>query len=126
MRLLLAVIAVFESIAACALVLSPSAGAGLLLGAPLDEPAAVFVARLTGCALFALAFICWTAREDAGRTARRIVAAMLAYNAAAGALLVYAHLGLGLTGVAMGPALLAHAALGAWCGVCLRSTFTSR
>jgi hypothetical protein len=126
MRLLLTFIAVFESIAALALVLSPSAAARFLLGAPLDEPASVFVARLTGCALFALAFICWAARVDASRTTRRIVAAMLVYNAAAGALLVHAHLGLGLTGVAMGPALLAHAAIGVWCVVCLRSTFTPR
>jgi hypothetical protein len=121
MRLLLAVTAIFEGVTALALVLLPGAVARLLLGPPLDTPGAV-VARLTGCALFALAFICWSARNDAGLVADRVVAAMLFYNAAAVFLLAYARLGLGMTGIGIVPGILAHVALTVWCGVCLRAS----
>jgi hypothetical protein len=93
----------------------------LLVGAPLETPAASSVARVGGAGLLALGVACWFARDDAqSRAARGVVAAMLLYNAAAIAVLAFAGLGFGLRGVALWPAVVLHAVMAAWCVACLR------
>lgn len=122
MKILLSVTAVIEIGAGLALGCCPSAVVALLLGSPLDTPAAVTLGRLTGAALLALGVACWLARGDAeSRAARGLVAAMVVYNFAAVALFVYAGIGLGLHGVALWPAVVLHAAMAVWCIACLRS-----
>jgi threonine/homoserine/homoserine lactone efflux protein len=61
---LYAATAVIELGAGLALLCSPSAAAVLLLGAPLEAPAAFTVARLGGAGLLALGVTCWLARGD--------------------------------------------------------------
>src|SRR4026207_2035836 len=120
-RNLLIVSAVVETSTGVTLLLLPSLVAGLLLGASLGTPAAVVVGRMTGAALLSLGGACWLARDDGPSRARRgVVAAMLLYNCAAGAVLAHAGAGVRLVGVLMWPAVALDAALAVWCIVCLR------
>jgi hypothetical protein len=121
MKNLQTVTALIEAGAGLALGCFPSAAVALLLGSPLDSPAAVILGRVAGAALLALGVACWLARGDAqSRAARGLVAAMVVYNFAAVALFVFAGIGLGLYGVALWPAVVLHAAMGVWCIACLR------
>jgi hypothetical protein len=121
MKKLLTATAVIEAGAGLALGCFPSAVVALLLGSPLNAPAAVTLGRLTGAALLALGVACWLARGDATRrTARGLAAAMVVYNCAAVALFAFAALGLGLRGIALWPAAALHTAMAVWCLVCLR------
>jgi hypothetical protein len=116
MKTLLTVEAVIEGGTALVLVALPSLVATLLLGSPLDAPGAVTVARVAGVALLALVAACWRARHDGhGLAARGVVGAMALYNAGVLAVLGHAGLGLGLSGIALWPAVLIHAVMAAWC-----------
>jgi len=121
-RNLLILTASIETAAGLALLFSPRLVAELLLGASLDAPAALIVARMTGAALLSLGCACWLARDDApSRACRGLLAAMLLYNGASVAVLAHAGARLGLVGVLMWPTTALHAVLVLWCVVCLRS-----
>ncbi|HSL70983.1 MAG TPA: hypothetical protein VK864_12125 [Longimicrobiales bacterium] len=122
MKILLIVTSVVEAATGLALVLSPSVPVSLLLGASLDTPAAVIVARIAGAALLSLAVACCLARNDEhSRATTGLIAALLLYNAAAVAILVHAGTGLGLSGIGLWPTVVLHAGLAVWCIVCLRT-----
>ena len=122
LRTLLIVTAVVETATGVTLLLSPLLVTQLLLGAPLDEPAALVVARITGSALLALGVACWLAREDgASRAGRALLAAVLVYNVAAVAVLAHAGAGAKLAGILLWPAVALHAALAVWCVASWRS-----
>lgn len=73
--------AVIEVGAGLALLCLPSAAVDLLLGAPLDAPAALAAARIAAIALLTLGVACWFARDDFhSPAARGLVASMLLYN----------------------------------------------
>ena len=122
MKNLLTVTAGIEAATGLALLGLPSLVVSLLLGGSLDTPAALVVARVTGAALLSLGVACWLARNDEkSRAAVGVVTAMLMYNVAAVAVLAYAGIGLGLSGIGLWPAVLLHAALAVWCIACLRT-----
>jgi hypothetical protein len=103
------------------LLVSPARVVAFLLGASLDAPAALVVARMAGAALLSLGGACWLARDDGpGRARRGLVAAMLLYNTVAVAILTSAVAGARLVGVLTWPAVLLHAALAVWCIASLR------
>jgi hypothetical protein len=84
MYTLLVVTALLEGMTGLVLVVLPSPLATLLLGASLDAPAALTLARVAGMALIALALTCWLSRHDGqSRAARGLVAATALYHACA-------------------------------------------
>jgi hypothetical protein len=120
-RILLTTTAVIEFGAGLALFCCPSAMAAFLLGAPIEGPTALTVARVGGAGLLALSVACWLVRGDANsRAAKGLVAGMLLYNVATAALLAYAGIGLGLYGVLLWPGVVLHAAMTVWCVESLR------
>ena len=123
MKTLLIVTALVEVAAGFVLAAAPSLLISLLVGSPLDTPSESVVGRLAGIALMTMGLFCWLSRNNPqqGRSPAPPVVAMLFYNAGAVTLLVYAHLGLGLSGIALWPAVAAHAALALWCIACLRT-----
>src|SRR5471032_1507395 len=101
--------AVIELGAGLAMLCCPSATVVLLVGSPLDAPAAVTVARVGGAGLLALSVACWLARGDTqSRAAKGLVTAMLLYDIAAAAILAFAGIDFELHGVALWPAVFAH------------------
>jgi hypothetical protein len=120
MKTLHTVTAVIELGAGLALLCCPSATVALLVGAPLEAPAALTVARVGGAGLLALGVACWLARGDTqSRAARGLVAAMALYDVATVAVLAFAGIGFGLHGVGLWPAVVLHAAMTVWCIRCL-------
>jgi hypothetical protein len=116
MKNLLTVTAVIEGLTGLLLAAVPSVVTRLLLDSSLDGSVPLTVARLTGLALLTLAVACWLARLDGGtRAADGLVGAMVLYNAGAVGLLVYAGIGLRLSGIGLWPAVVLHAVMGAWC-----------
>jgi hypothetical protein len=122
MKVLLALTGALESLTGIALLLAPSAVAGLLLGASLDGSAAAVVARIGGAALLTLGVACWLARrQGASHAVRGLVVAITLYNVAAVLVLTHAGAVLGLAGVMLWPAVILHAGLTMWCIACLRN-----
>jgi len=116
------VTAVIEAATGVALLLSPPLPVSLLLGASLDTPGGLVSGRVAGAALLSLGVACWLARNDEeSRAATGLIAAMLLYNTAVAEVLVYAGIGLRLTGIGLWPAVLLHAGLVVWCLACLRT-----
>jgi hypothetical protein len=120
-RKLLIVTALVEVATGLILLVSPTLVVAFLLGASLDAPAALVVARMAGAALLSLGGACWLARDDGPSRARRgLVAAMLLYNTVAVAILASAGAGARLVGVLTWPAVGLHVALAVWCIASLR------
>ena len=119
---LLIVTASIETATGLMLLVSPPLVVALLLGASIDAPAALVVARIAGAALLSLGCACWLARNDGpNRAVPGLVAAMLLYNSVAVAVLANAGAGARLVGVLTWPAVAVHAALAVWCIACLRN-----
>jgi hypothetical protein len=117
---LLLVTALTEGATGLLLLAWPAVPLALLLGVEHAALETTLVARLTGAALFAFGLLCWPERSDRrGGTRLRLLAGVLTYDVAAAALLAYAAWSLNLGGVALWPAVVLHAALAAWCSVCL-------
>ena len=113
---LLIVTALVETATGFLLLVSPTLVVALLLGASLDSPAALIVARVAGAALLSLGIACWLARDDGpSHSARGLIVALLLYNGATIAVLAYAGATLKLAGVLLWPAVGLHAALAASC-----------
>ena len=72
------------------------------------------MARLGGVALLALGLACFCAVGDAQSRAAGLAGGMVLYDIGAVAILLYAALGLGLTGVLLWPAALLHVAMAVW------------
>ena len=108
--------AAIELGAGLALLTCPSATAVLLVGASLEVPASLTVARVAGAALLALGIACWLARGDAhSRAARGLVAAMVLYNLGVAIILGTAGIRSQAVGIALWPAVMLHAAMTVWC-----------
>jgi hypothetical protein len=127
MKILLLATALLEAGAGVALLLVPSVAVQLLLGSPLEAPAAVTLGRVAGTALLALGVACWGAGGDTkNRAARGLVMAMLLYNLGVTLILAVAGSQSPKVGVLLWPAVILHAALVVGCGACLRRSPAQR
>jgi hypothetical protein len=127
MKKLCSLTALLELGAGAALLAAPSLAVKLLLGSPLDSPAAVVLGRLAGAALFTLGLACWFARGDGqSRTARGLVLALLFYNVAVVVILAIAGISAKLVGVLLWPAVGLHILLAGWCILSLRNQPSGR
>lgn len=121
MKTLLIVKTVVEALAGLALALLPSLLVSLLLGSPLDTPAGIIIARMTGVALLTLGIACWLARNDSqSRAAIGLATALLFYDAAVVAIFLIARLAMGLSGIGLWPIVVLHSGLWIWSVLCLR------
>jgi len=121
-KTLLMATALIETPIGVMLLVSPALVVSLLLGASLDAPAALAVARMAGAALLSLGGACWVARNDGpNRAVRGLIAAMALYNSVAVAVLASAGAGATLVGVLTWPAVVLHAALAVCCIASLRA-----
>jgi hypothetical protein len=113
---LLRVTAAFEAATAAGLLILPALMLALLFGSMPDTASSLLLARLFGAPLLSLSVMCWAAsKESGGRAVLSHVAAMLLYNMIVAALLLYSAMILRLVGVALWPAVIAHALLAGWC-----------
>ena len=115
--------ALIEVGAGLALMVSPAWAVSILIGGRFDTATDTVVGRVAGAALLALALASWLARnEDYSSAATGIVSGLLLYNAGAGAALVYAGIGLRLSGIGLWPAVALHLAMAVWCLAVLASS----
>ena len=115
MKNLLTFTAIIEFGTGLLLLVFPSILTMLLFGSSLDTPVAVTIARVAGVALIGLAAACRFARNDAkSNAAKGLVIAMALYNLAIPILLVYAALGLQISGIGLWPVVMVHLAMLAW------------
>jgi len=121
-KLLLTTSAILELPVGLALLLAPSWTASTLLGASLEAPIALTVARLCGAGLLSLGVVCAMARRHAADSAASAVTAgLLIYNLGAAGVLAHSALANGLTTLFTWPITILHAAMAAWCAACLAS-----
>ncbi len=120
MKLLLIISALIEAAVGTSMLILPAFTASMLLGVPLDTPAGLVAARIAGAGLGALAIACWNAKDgERSGPAMGVVAAMLFYNFAAVAVLVWAGIRLELRSPLLWPTIVLHLALGVWCTLSL-------
>ena len=109
--------AILEAGIGIGLLAVPSVVTGVLLGAPLEAPASLTVARVAGTALLALGVACWLARNDTQSSAARgVVSAMLLYNLGAVVILAAAGVQSQPAGIALWPTVILHGVMTVWCG----------
>jgi len=117
-KILLTITTIFEGIVGLGLLITPVLVASVLLNTPLDTAGGLVAARLAGAAIITLAICCWKARSfEIPQAAVGVVTAMLFYNFAAAAVLVYAGVRLGLQSPFIWPAIVVHVVLGFWCAL---------
>jgi hypothetical protein len=118
--------AALEAGAGVALVLFPLQAVSLLIGP--EGAGAIPIEKVAGCALVALALLCWLARNDTqSAAARGIVWGMTAYNLGVIAVLCIFALGPAAlppgqsqtVGMLLWPAVVLHTVMSTWCGLCL-------
>ena len=119
-RELLILTAYLEAAVGLLLLAMPGVPLRLILGLERLAPETDLIARLAGAALLALGIAAWAGRSGRPDSdQRRLIVAVLIYDAAAAGLLAYAGLGLHLVGMALWPGVALHSALAIWCIVCL-------
>jgi quinol-cytochrome oxidoreductase complex cytochrome b subunit len=119
--LFLIVTAIVETAAGICLLFLPAVVFAALLGLADATREAIFVARLTGAALFAIGVASWMARTDTRSPAQLgLLTGIFIYNVAASTLLGLAGALLKMVGVLLWPAVALHAVLAVWCFICLR------
>ena len=110
MKRFLAACAILAFLPGAGLLVMPAAVASFLLGVPLAEAGGVFLGRMAGVVLIALAVACWMARSDTP-SAVTMIKAMALYHVSATILFLYAATVGYFSGVGLWPAALLHVAL---------------
>jgi hypothetical protein len=122
---LFTVAALIEVGAGVSLLSLPGVAIWLLLGVRESALEALVLGRIGGAGLLALGVACWLARDDLGsRTQNGLLWAMLIYNVGACVALAFAGWIARMTGVALWPGVVLHAAIAMWFAADLRASAT--
>jgi len=113
-KLLLMVSALLSAVVGMAALIMPVVTGSLLVGATLDTPVGLVAGRIAGVAILSLGLVCWLTR-DVPSAATGVVTAMLVYNAAAAAILVYGGTWLKLQSTLLWPLIVIHWVMAGWC-----------
>jgi hypothetical protein len=100
---------------------APSMIATLLLGAGLESPESILIAKVAGSALLAIGLSCWLERNRDGSGPSGLIAGLALYNAAVVVLFVYAAVVDKMNGIGIWPASGLHAVMLIWCAARLRA-----
>jgi len=115
--------ALIEVSTGLSLVCLPAQVIWLLLGVGEPSPEATIVGRVGGAGLPAIGVACWIAHDDRGRRSQYgLLWGMLTYNLGASLVLAFAGSMLRMSGVALWPAVVLHAAMTIWCAAYLRGS----
>jgi hypothetical protein len=121
--LFLIVTGIGEGATGLALLAMPSFVIWLLLGIEQPAPETLVIARFTGAALLGISLACWPGKIGGGQSNQLgLLVGIFLYDVGAAALLAHAGAVLNLAGIALWPAVAAHAVLAAWCVACLRAS----
>src|SRR5271157_6535718 len=108
--------ALIEVGAGLSLLCLPTLVIWLLLAVGEPSPEALVVGRIGGAGLLAIGVACWLAHDDPGsRSQHGLLWGMLIYNVGACVVLAIAGSMMRVSGVALWPAVVLHAALTMWC-----------
>jgi hypothetical protein len=119
-KTLLSITAVIEAINGFLMLTLSSLVVTSLFGILQPSSVEIITIRLVGVTVISFGFACWFARNIMlGGGAKGFAGALLLFNAGAAVLLIYANLGLGLSGFLLWPGILFHSLMGIWCVVCL-------
>ena len=120
-RALLIASASIEFLAGIGLISGPGVVVPLVLGTPMEAPAAFAVCRMAGAALISLGIVCLYALRDTESAATDgIIIGMLFYNVAIPVLFVYLRFSANMNGSGLLPAAALHTIMTAWCLLSLR------
>ena len=121
MKMLLIVTAIIEGLTGLGLLVIPGIVVPLTLGSAIDSPSGIVGTRLAGAAILSLAACCWQTRNsERSGPGLGVVAAMIFYNIAAAAVLVYAGVRLGLQSPYIWPIIVIHGVMALWCAAVVR------
>jgi hypothetical protein len=118
MKILLTTMAIIETLAGILIIAAPSFFVSLLLGQNSLDMATLAMARIPGAAMITLGIICWSTRKS--ELSISVLKAMLFYNFAITAVLLYAKLGLDVHANGLVPATVLHFTITVWCIFALR------
>jgi hypothetical protein len=114
-RTLLVCAAVIEIITGIGLLLAPVLLIQILLGAEINDPVVVTIARVGGSAIIAIGIMCWQARKDQqGTGLKALTSGLLVYNAVVFVTLAYSAYSYKIT-PALIAALIVHFVLAIFC-----------
>jgi len=115
--------ALIEFGAGLSLVCLPALAIWFLLGVREPSPEALIVGRIGGSGLLAIGVACWLSRDDHGsRSQQGLLWGVLIYNFGACVVLAIAGSMMRMSGVALWPAVVLHAAMMIWCAVNIRAS----
>jgi hypothetical protein len=114
MKTLLSLTAVFECLTGLALITIPSTIIPMLLGMPFEDDRLHVISGITGAALMSIGTACWLLRNS-GASGLALAKSLLVYNALSTLILLFAALGLKMTGLGLWPVIVIHFALSIWC-----------
>jgi hypothetical protein len=112
---LLVFTAVLEILTGLGLLLAPALLSQVLLGAEINDPVVVTIARVGGSAIIAIGIMCWLARKDKqGAGLKALTSGLLVYNVSVFVTLAYSAFSYKTT-PALIAALIVHLVLAIFC-----------
>ena len=123
MRSLLIVTAVIEGLTGLALFVMPEVAVSVIMNSSVESAGGILISRIGGVAIIALAIGCWQARNSQNSG---IITAMLFYNVAVAAVLIFGGSKLGLTDTFIWPTIVLHGVMEVWCVVSVRGPIRRR